>query len=79
MKIALSEIKGLDHRVRQQMNPEKLEELADSIKELGQIVPVKVPGSAKIVIESAAPVPLTVIEVTPASSVYLTSSVAGLA
>jgi ParB family chromosome partitioning protein len=42
MKIALTDIKGLDHRVRQQMNPEKLEELTDSIKELGQIVPVKV-------------------------------------
>lgn len=42
MKIKLSKIKGLDRRVRQQMSPEKLEELSDSIKELGQIVPIKV-------------------------------------
>ena len=42
MKIALSTIKGLDRRVRKQMSPEKLDELTDSIKELGQIVPIKV-------------------------------------
>jgi ParB family chromosome partitioning protein len=40
--IALKEIKGLDKRVRQQMSPEKLEELSDSIKEQGQLVPIKV-------------------------------------
>jgi len=42
MKIALSEIKGLDRRVRKQMSPEKLEELTESLRDLGQIVPVKV-------------------------------------
>jgi len=42
MKIPLSKVKGLDRRVRQQMSPEKLEELADSIKDMGVIVPVKV-------------------------------------
>jgi ParB family chromosome partitioning protein len=42
MKIALSEIRGMDRRVRQQMSPEKLEELADSLKEVGQVCPVKV-------------------------------------
>jgi len=40
--IALKDIKGLDKRVRQQMSPEKLEELSDSIKEQGQLVPIKV-------------------------------------
>src|SRR3990167_2637025 len=42
MKIALSTIKAMDRRVRKQMSPEKLDELTDSIKELGQIVPIKV-------------------------------------
>jgi ParB family chromosome partitioning protein len=42
MRIALKDIKGLDRRVRQQMSPEKLEELTDSIKDLGLIVPIKV-------------------------------------
>ena len=42
MKIKLSDIKGLDRRVRKQMSPEKLEELSDSIKDMGVIVPIKV-------------------------------------
>jgi|GEM_PF-3800858 len=42
MKIALTEIRGLDRRVRNQMDPKKLEELSDSIKELGVLQPVKV-------------------------------------
>lgn len=42
MKIALSEIKGMERRVRKSQSPEKLEELADSLKEFGGvIVPVK--------------------------------------
>jgi len=40
--IALSQIKGLDKRVRQQMSPERLEELEASIREEGQLVPIKV-------------------------------------
>jgi ParB family chromosome partitioning protein len=42
MKIALTEIRGMDRRVRQQMSPEKLEELTESLKEVGQVCPVKV-------------------------------------
>ena len=42
MKVALSEIKGMERRVRKSQSPEKLEELADSLKEFGGvIVPVK--------------------------------------
>lgn len=41
-QVSISEIRGLDKRVRQQMNPEKLEELSASIEELGQLVPIKV-------------------------------------
>jgi ParB/RepB/Spo0J family partition protein len=40
--IALNEIKGLEKRVRKQMSPEKLEELEASIREQGQLVPIKV-------------------------------------
>lgn len=43
MKIALSDIKGMERRVRKSQSPEKLEELADSLKEMGGvIVPIKV-------------------------------------
>lgn len=43
MKIALSEIKGMERRVRKSQSPEKLDELADSLKEMGGvIVPIKV-------------------------------------
>ena len=42
MRVLLSEIKGSTPRVRQSQSPEKLEELAESIREEGVIVPVKV-------------------------------------
>lgn len=42
MKILLSQIKGSTPRVRETQSPEKLDELADSIRESGLIVPVKV-------------------------------------
>jgi ParB family chromosome partitioning protein len=43
MKIALSEIKGMERRVRKSQSPEKLDELADSLREMGGvIVPIKV-------------------------------------
>lgn len=42
MKIALSDIKGSTPRVRLSQSPEKLDELAQSIREEGVIVPVKV-------------------------------------
>lgn len=42
MRIALSEIKGMSKRVRNQMDPQKLEELSKSIEELGLLQPVKV-------------------------------------
>lgn len=41
MRVSLSEIKGSTPRVRQSQSPEKLEELAESIREEGVIVPVK--------------------------------------
>ena len=42
MKVALSQIKGMTKRVRESQSPEKLDELAESIKEMGGvIVPVK--------------------------------------
>ena len=43
MRVALAEIKGMARRVRKSQSPEKLEELADSLKEFGGvIVPIKV-------------------------------------
>ena len=42
MRVSLSEIRGSTPRVRQSQSPEKLEELAESIREEGVIVPVKV-------------------------------------
>jgi len=42
MRVQLSEIKASTPRVRQSQSPEKLDELAQSIREEGVIVPVKV-------------------------------------
>ncbi|MFZ1059246.1 MAG: ParB/RepB/Spo0J family partition protein [Candidatus Rokuibacteriota bacterium] len=42
MRITLAEIKGMERRVRKSQSPEKLEELTDSLKETGQVVPIKV-------------------------------------
>jgi hypothetical protein len=42
MRVQLSDIKGSTPRVRLSQSPEKLEELAESIREEGMIVPVKV-------------------------------------
>src|SRR3972149_4984247 len=41
-KIPLNKIQGLSERVRKSMSPELLEELEASLREVGQLVPVKV-------------------------------------
>jgi ParB-like chromosome segregation protein Spo0J len=48
MRVQLSDIKGMERRVRKSQSPEKLEELADSLKEMGGvIVPIKVRANGK--------------------------------